>query len=197
MAVGLFTALPERAARTDRDRGAPQRPASAVHMLTATMKGIVALSGLEAVSNGSTLRMRTSALRWGKSMRRACTGCGVLQREVRDRPAPRRPPVLRLGDTLFLTYFSPHFNVFDGTSDVRWSAICRSWLHPGAGRTLLFWVTRSGGGVAGRRLHDSAPGRTGDRMADVAIARFLRSSSTGTGVGHSPARSPSLLLPLC
>ncbi len=49
------------------------------HMLTASMKGMVALSGLEAMSNGIQFVKDEdfSLVRWGKNTCPACTPCGT------------------------------------------------------------------------------------------------------------------------
>lgn len=120
MAAGLFVAL---------SRGVPAAPMEAVehpavrtalyHMLTATMKGIVALSGLEAVSNGIQFFKHEdfALVRWGKQhaprldwLWRFYSGKSGIGRVVQT-------AFLFYGSvtTLFLTYFSLHFNVFDGT----------------------------------------------------------------------------------
>jgi hypothetical protein len=146
MAVGLFTAL---------GRAVPPAPMEIVehpsvgqalyHMLTATMKGIVALSGLEAMSNGiQFVKHEDFALvRWGKQraprlnwLWHFYSGKSGIGRVVQT-------AFLFYGGitTLMLTYFSIHFNVFDGTfgrslvgnlSFIGFSQI--------PGGTLLFWT---------------------------------------------------------
>jgi hypothetical protein len=89
------------------------------HMLTASMKGIVALSGLEAMSNGiQFVKHEDFALvRWGKrrlprwnALWNFYSGKSGIGRVVQT-------AFLFYGGltTLFLTVFSIHFNVFDGT----------------------------------------------------------------------------------
>jgi len=120
MAIGLFTALA---------RGVPAAPAEVLHeatvqqalyhLLTATMKGIVALSGLEAMSNGIQFvknedfalvkwgKQKASRLNWLWHFYSGKVGIGrVVQTSF-----------LFYGGitTLFLTFFAIHFNVFDGT----------------------------------------------------------------------------------
>ncbi len=120
MAIGLFTALA---------RGVPAAPAEVLHeatirqalyhMLTATMKGIVALSGLEAMSNGiQFVKNEDFALvKWGKQkvtrlnwLWHFYSGKSGIGRVVQT-------SFLFYGGftTLFLTYFAIHFNTFDGT----------------------------------------------------------------------------------
>jgi hypothetical protein len=146
MAVGLFTAL---------SRGVTAAPMEVVehpsvrqalyHMLTATMKGIVALSGLEAVSNGIQFFKHEDfkLVRWGKAhapklnwLWRFYSGKSGIGRVVQT-------AFLFYGSatTLFLTYFSLHFNVFDGTfgrSLVGNLSFIGFTQMPGG--TLLFWV---------------------------------------------------------
>jgi hypothetical protein len=146
MAVGLFTAL---------GRALPAAPAeviqnpslrqAAYHMLTATMKGIVALTGLEAVSNGIQFFKHEDfkLVRWGKIhapklnwLWRFYGGKSGIGRVVQT-------SFLFYGatTTLFLTYFSIHFNVFDGTfgrSLVGNLAFIGFTQIPGG--TFLFWI---------------------------------------------------------
>ena len=90
-----------------------------LHMLTASMKGMVALTGLEAVSNGVQFFIDEDAklVKWGKQhMPRLdklwdfYSGKSGVGRFVQT-------AFLFYGGltTLFLTYFSLRFNVFDGT----------------------------------------------------------------------------------
>jgi len=90
-----------------------------LHMLTASMKGMVALTGLEAVSNGVQFFINedVTLVKWGKKhMPRweklwdFYSGKSGIGRFVQT-------SFLFYGGltTLFLTYFSLRFNVFDGT----------------------------------------------------------------------------------
>ena len=90
-----------------------------MHMLTAAMKGMVALTGLEAVSNGIQFMKDedTSLVKWGKQhlprlngLWRFYSGKSGIGRFVQT-------SFLFYGGltTLFLTIFSIRFNVFDGT----------------------------------------------------------------------------------
>jgi len=121
MAGGLFTAL---------IRAVPPIPAEAppqaatvgqalYHLLTASMKGMVALSGLEAMSNGIQFVKDEDAgiVHWGKRhlprLRKLWSfysGKAGIGRFVQT-------SFLFYGGltTFFLTSFSIHFNVFDGT----------------------------------------------------------------------------------
>jgi len=92
---------------------------AAYHMLTASMKGMVALSGLEAMSNGIQFVIDEdfSLIRWGKQhlprlnrLWRFYSGKSGIGRVVQT-------SFLFYGGltTLFLTTFAIRFNVFDGT----------------------------------------------------------------------------------
>jgi len=90
-----------------------------LHMLTASMKGMVALTGLEAVSNGVQFFINedVALVKWGKKhmprwkkLWEFYSGKSGIGRFVQT-------SFLFYGGltTLFLTYFSLRFNVFDGT----------------------------------------------------------------------------------
>jgi len=90
-----------------------------LHMLTASMKGMVALTGLEAVSNGVQFMINEDAgiVQWGKQhlprfkkLWNFYSGKSGIGRFVQT-------SFLFYGGltTLFLTIFSLRFNVFDGT----------------------------------------------------------------------------------
>jgi amino acid transporter len=90
-----------------------------LHMLTASMKGMVALTGLEAVSNGVQFMINEDAgiVKWGKQhlprldkVWNFYSGKSGIGRFVQT-------SFLFYGGltTLFLTAFSLRFNVFDGT----------------------------------------------------------------------------------
>lgn len=92
---------------------------AAYHMLTASMKGLVALTGLEAMSNGIQFVKNEDfgLVQWGKkhlprmrSLWEYYSGKAGIGRMVQT-------SFLFYGGitTAFLTYFSIHFNVFDGT----------------------------------------------------------------------------------
>lgn len=121
MAIGLFLA---------KSRGVPAivypeelQPASfweaMYHMLTASMKGLVALSGLEAMSNGIQFVINEDfgLVKWGKQhapkfrkLWEFYSGKSGIGRMVQT-------SFLFYGGitTSFLAYFAFHFNVFDGT----------------------------------------------------------------------------------
>lgn len=92
---------------------------AAYHMLTASMKGLVALSGLEAMSNGIQFVKNEdfSLVHWGKQhmprlnwLWHFYSGKSGIGRMVQT-------SFLFYGGltTAFLAYFAFHFNVFDGT----------------------------------------------------------------------------------
>jgi hypothetical protein len=146
MAIGLLIA---------HFKGVAPQPTEAVasvslgqallHMLTASMKGMVALTGLEAVSNGVQFMINEDAgiVKWGKKqlprwnkLWNFYSGKSGIGRFVQT-------SFLFYGGltTLFLTYFSLRFNVFDGTlgrtlignlASIGFSQI--------PGGTILFWA---------------------------------------------------------
>ena len=121
MAIGLFVA---------RFKGVPPVPAESthqavslgqamLHMLTASMKGMVALTGLEAVSNGIQFMYDEDAgiVKWGKQH---LPRFNNLWNFYSGRPGIGRfvqTSFLFYGGitTYFLTFFAIHFNTFDGT----------------------------------------------------------------------------------
>jgi hypothetical protein len=116
-----------------------------LHMLTASMKGMVALTGLEAMSNGIqfVINEDVALVRWGKvhlpKLRKLWdfySGKSGIGRLVQT-------SFLFYGGvtTLFLTFFAIRFNVFDGTLGrtlVGNLAFIGFGQIPGG--TLLFWV---------------------------------------------------------
>ena len=172
MAVGLFMA---------HFRGVPAVPAEVthpatlgqalMHLLTASMKGMVALSGLEAMSNGIQFVINEDAgiVKWGKKhlprlkkLWDFYSGKSGIGRFVQT-------SFLFYGGltTFFLT------GILDPLRRLRWHA----WAHAGGqpGIYRFFPVARRanpvlglpdpGGGPAGGGLDDRLPGRAGDRMA--------------------------------
>jgi hypothetical protein len=122
MAVGLIIAsarhvapLPtEEAIQTTTSLGE-----ALMHLLTASMKGMVALTGLEAMSNGIQFVINEDAgfVKWGKkhlprlnSLWHFYSGKSGIGRSVQT-------SFLFYGalTTLFLTFFAIRFNAFDGT----------------------------------------------------------------------------------
>ena len=92
---------------------------AAYHMLTASMKGLVALSGLEAMSNGiQFVKNEDFALvKWGKKQMPKLQGLWEYYSGKAGIGRMVQTSFLFYGGitTTFLAYFSYRFNVFDGT----------------------------------------------------------------------------------
>ena len=121
MGVGLVIAAGAGvpAAAPEETRQVASLGEALLHMLTASMKGMVALTGLEAVSNGVQFIIDEdfSLVKWGKkrlprlkALWNFYSGKSGIARVVQT-------SFLFYGGvtTLFLTAFSLRFNVFDGT----------------------------------------------------------------------------------
>jgi hypothetical protein len=120
MGIGLMIADFKGVASQSMETTASVSLAQAfLHMLTASMKGMVALTGLEAVSNGVQFFINedVALVKWGKKHMPRWKklwdfygGKSGIGRFVQT-------SFLFYGGltTLFLTYFSLRFNVFDGT----------------------------------------------------------------------------------
>jgi hypothetical protein len=120
MAVGLLLAL---------RRGIPPAPSETIrtatigqallHLLTASMKGMVALSGLEAMSNGIqfVIHEDVKLVRWGKQHLPGLMPVWMFYSGKSGIGRLVQTSFLFYGGitTFFLTTFSIHFNVFDGT----------------------------------------------------------------------------------
>lgn len=89
------------------------------HLLTASMKGLVALSGLEAMSNGIQFVINEDAgiVKWGKKHYPKLKGLwGYFSGKVGIGRLVQSSFLFYGGITTFaLTFFSIRFNVFDGT----------------------------------------------------------------------------------
>lgn len=120
MSIGLFIAKGKglEALPYTQLKPTPSIWMAAYHMLTASMKGLVALSGLEAMSNGIQFVINEDAgiVKWGKkklprlnSIWNFYSGKSGIGRFVQT-------AFLFYGGitTAFLAYFSVHFNAFDG-----------------------------------------------------------------------------------
>ncbi|MCL4560548.1 MAG: APC family permease [Chloroflexi bacterium] len=121
MAVGLFLArahgvAPVPATVTPQTATLAQ---ALMHMLTASMKGMVALSGLEAMSNGIqfVIEEDVALVKWGKQHMPRLKGVWNFYSGKSGIGRFVQTAFLFYGGvtTLFLTFFSIHFNVFDGT----------------------------------------------------------------------------------
>jgi hypothetical protein len=92
---------------------------AAYHMLTASMKGLVALSGLEAMSNGIQFvkNQDFDLVKWGKKHMPKLHGLWEYYSGKAGIGRMVQTSFLFYGGltTTFLAYFSYHFNVFDGT----------------------------------------------------------------------------------
>ena len=147
MAVGLVMAH-VRGVTPAPDLLAPKTATLAqalMHLLTASMKGMVALTGLEAMSNGIQFVIDEdfSLVKWGKAkfprfswLWNFYSGKSGIGRMVQT-------SFLFYGGvtTFFLTYFSIRFNIFDGTlgrSLVGNLAAIGFGQFPGG--TILFWA---------------------------------------------------------
>jgi hypothetical protein len=120
MAIGLFMAKGRAVAALPYTSPAitPSIWQALYHMLTASMKGLVALSGLEAMSNGIQFVINEdfALVKWGKKtlprlkhLWEFYSGKSGIGRMVQT-------SFLFYGGitTAFLTYFAVHFNAFDG-----------------------------------------------------------------------------------
>ncbi|MFN8381898.1 MAG: amino acid permease [Anaerolineales bacterium] len=121
MAIGLILAKSsgvEPVAYAEQYKSASLWQA-AYHMLTASMKGLVALSGLEAMSNGIQFVKNEdfSLVKWGKQHLPKLHGLWEYYSGKAGIGRMVQTSFLFYGGftTAFLAYFSYHFNVFDGT----------------------------------------------------------------------------------
>jgi hypothetical protein len=120
MAVGLFLA---------KGNGVPALPykqtaatpsiwMAMYHMLTASMKGLVALSGLEAMSNGIQFVVHEdfALVKWGKKKLPQLKGLWEFYSGKSGIGRMVQTSFLFYGGitTAFLAYFAIHFNAFDG-----------------------------------------------------------------------------------
>jgi hypothetical protein len=148
MTIGLYIADFGGLAARAIEHVAPASLGTAIyHMLTASMKGLVALTGLEAMSDGIQFVKNEDAgiVQWGKKRLPKLkklwdfySGKSGIGRFVQT-------SFLFYGGitTLLLTHFSIRFNVFDGTDGRslvgNLALIGFTWLM-GEGGVLLFWV---------------------------------------------------------
>lgn len=122
MGIGLFLAKMHNvpAAPFQAPEEYPSLGLAFYHMLTASMKGLVALSGLEAMSNGIQFVINDDAgfVKWGKKKIPQLKGLWNFYSGKSGIGRFVQTSFLFYGGltTLFLTYFSIRFNVFDGTN---------------------------------------------------------------------------------
>ena len=122
MAIGLFMAKGNGVAALPYEQ--TQTPSSIwaamYHMLTASMKGLVALSGLEAMSNGIqfVIHEDSGLVKWGKKHLPRFQGLWDFYSGKSGIGRQVQTSFLFYGGitTAFLTYFALHFNAFDGTA---------------------------------------------------------------------------------
>ena len=121
MAAGLFAAVARNVPAvpvTELTQPATLLQAG-YHMLTASMKGMVALSGLEAVSNGIQFIIHEDVqlVRWGKKHMSKLNWLWIFYSGKSGIARVVQTSFLFYGGltTLFLTSFAVRFNVFDGT----------------------------------------------------------------------------------
>ncbi len=147
MAVGLFIALRKGIPAVPVTQ-APEQVSlaqAALHMLTASMKGMVALTGLEAVSNGIQFMIDedVSLVKWGKQHMPRLNGLWNFYSGKSGIARFVQTSFLFYGGltTLFLTFFSIRFNVFDGTLG---RTLVGNLAYIGfsqiQGGSVLFWV---------------------------------------------------------
>jgi hypothetical protein len=147
MAIGLILASSNGvpAAVSEEAVEVPTLGQAILHMITASMKGMVALTGLEAVSNGIQFMIDQDAgiVKWGKKhlprlkkIWAFYSGRSGIGRFVQT-------SFLFYGGitTFFLTFFALHFNVFDGTLG-RTLVGNLAFIGFGqfSGGTILFWT---------------------------------------------------------
>jgi len=120
MAVGLFLAKGNGVAALPytQTQPTPSIWMAAYHMLTASMKGLVALSGLEAMSNGIQFVINEdfALVKWGKKKLPQLKGLWEFYSGKSGIGRMVQTSFLFYGGltTAFLAYFAVHFNAFDG-----------------------------------------------------------------------------------
>src|SRR5512136_1523308 len=121
MAIGLFLAKGRAVAALPYQptQATPSLLTAAYHMLTASMKGLVALSGLEAMSNGIQFVIDddTRLVKWGKLHLPRLSGLWNFYSGKAGIGRFVQTAFLFYGGitTAFLAYFALHFNAFDGS----------------------------------------------------------------------------------
>ncbi len=120
MVIGLFIAKGNGTAALPYTQAKPTPSLwmAAYHMLTASMKGLVALSGLEAMSNGIqfVINEDVKIVKWGKKRLPALKGLWEFYSGKSGIGRIVQTSFLFYGGftTAFLAYFAIHFNAFDG-----------------------------------------------------------------------------------
>ena len=146
MWIGLLFAQPaEAAASTVEPTQTISLGQAFYHMMTASMKGLVALTGLEAMSNGIQFVIDEDVrlVKWGKKRLPSLNKIWNLYSGKSGIGRFVQTSFLFYGGltTLVLTYFSLRFNVFDGTNG-RSLVGNLSFIGFGQipGGTILFWA---------------------------------------------------------
>jgi hypothetical protein len=122
MAIGLFLAKGHGVAAFpyQQTEATPSIWMAAYHMLTASMKGLVALSGLEAMSNGIQFVVNEdfALVKWGKKKMPQLKGLWEFYSGKSGIGRMVQTSFLFYGGltTAFLTYFAIHFNAFDAVA---------------------------------------------------------------------------------
>lgn len=122
LGIGLFVAKGKGAAVLPYTAPAvtPTIWQAMYHFLTASMKGLVALSGLEAMSNGIQFVINEDAgvVKWGKQRLPQLKGLWSFYSGKSGIGRMVQTSFLFYGGitTAFLTYFAIHFNAFDGVA---------------------------------------------------------------------------------
>jgi hypothetical protein len=122
MMIGLFIAKGNGTAALPytQTEATPSIWTAAYRMLTASMKGLVALSGLEAMSNGIQFVINEDAgiVKWGKKFLPKLKGLWEFYSGKSGIGRIVQTSFLFYGGitTALLAYFAIHFNAFDGTA---------------------------------------------------------------------------------
>ena len=172
---------------------------AALAMLTASMKGMVALTGLEAISNGIQFIKDEDAgfVTWGRRHLPKLDGVWKFYSGKSGIGRVVQTSFLFYGGltTLFLTFFAIRFNVFDGTlGRTLVGNLAAIGFGQIPGGTILFWAYQL---LAVALLAAASMTAFQDAQAtewrDVAIGEIPRPSSIATRAAPSRVRSPSPL----
>jgi hypothetical protein len=148
MATGLFIAKGRAVSPLDYTESISKTTVwtAMYHMLTASMKGLVALSGLEAMSNGIqfVIHEDMALVKWGKKHLAKLGGLWDFYSGSSGIGRLVQSAFLFYGGatTAFLTYFAIHFNAFDnvqGRSLVGNLAFI-GFNQLGSGGWILYWA---------------------------------------------------------
>jgi amino acid transporter len=147
MAIGLFLAKGHAVAALpyQPSHSTPSLLTAAYHMLTASMKGLVALSGLEAMSDGIqfVIDEDTRLVKWGKQHLPRLNGLWNFYSGKSGIGRFVQTAFLFYGGitTAFLAYFSLHFNAFNG---IQGRSLVGNLSFIGFGQipggTILYWA---------------------------------------------------------